>query len=184
MAITTARADVYGSADHTLVARFGGSEIIRFERKLSTPQRLLIRPLEDPSSGSGEPRQTFTSVTGDFTRITYASMQGAKLKEVYRYYEAALQSAGFEPLYNCAGESCSPNSAGMDFNAALTPPDAQDAMLGKAKGQRYIVGKLARGDGDVYASVYCVRTNPLAGDDAERVYTNLVIVETKESHRD
>jgi OmpA-OmpF porin, OOP family len=179
LTLTIARGDVYGSMDHALVPRFEGSEILRFERKLSVTQLVLVRPLENPSAGAPEPHPTYDTLTGDLTRITYGSPPGAKLKEVYRYYEAVLQGAGFEPLYNCAGESCSPDSAGADFNSAMTPADAQEQMLGKIRGQRYLASKLPRGGNDVYASLYCVRRNPLAVADDERVYTNLVIVETR-----
>ncbi len=170
-------ADPSGSADHVLIARFPGSEILRYERRAPSDHALLTHPLEDAASGSSEPMQTFTPLRGDVMRIGYASPSGARLKEVYRHYEAALQSAGFEVLYNCAGESCSPNSAGADFNARLTPPDLGSEMQGKQKGQRYLAAKRPGSGSDLWASLYCVRQEPLGADDGNRVYTSLVLVE-------
>jgi OmpA-OmpF porin, OOP family len=162
------------------VARLAGSEILRHERRIDTTSRILVRPFENPTAGAPEPHETWLTIRGDLTRITYGSATGARLKEVYRYHESALQAAGFEVLYNCAGESCSPNSAGAAFNEAVTPTDARGEMLGKAQGQRYLAAKLQRAEGHVYASIYCVRTNPQSiGNDSGRVYTTLFIVETR-----
>lgn len=181
LALVSAAAWAAG-ADHPMVPRYPGSALITDDARTVSHQ-LLVRPLDDPSSGSGEKEESFTSVDGNLTRRAYRSPEGKAMSEVFRHYDDAVRAAGFEVLYNCRGESCSPRSAGMDFNARMAPKDLPK-MKGKAKGQRYLAAKLRRNEGDVYASLYCTREEPLSQNDERNVFCNLIVVETATSKRD
>lgn len=172
LACGLARADVRGSADHPLVPRFAGSEIVEYEASPSASYTLPVRAI------GGERKDATITVAGKLTRIAYATARGEKLSAVYHHYEMALQDAGFQILYNCGGQSCAPGSAGREFNLAMAPDDLADEMRGREKGQRYLAADLRRTDGTVYVSLYAVRDEPLSSGDERRVLCNLVVVES------
>src|SRR5581483_7769027 len=130
--------------DHPLVPRLSGSQVLKQETKASDSYRLLVHPLENPSSSSPEHKETYLPVSGRITRVAYESPRGVPVSEVFHYYEGKLQSEGFEILYNCAGKTCSPSSEGHGFNDAIAPADLGDKVKGKAKSQRYLAAKLKR----------------------------------------
>ena len=162
---------------HPLVPGYPGSEVLKYETRAVDGYQVLTHPLENPSSGSSRDAQTYTTISGAMTRTAYASPKGARMSDVYHYYESELQREGFTILYNCAGQSCSPRSAGADFNALMTL-DLRDQMLGRAKGQRYLAAERLRPDSKIRVTVYLVRDEPQSSGDENRVLGNVVVVET------
>lgn len=168
--------------DHPLVPRLNGSQVLKQESKANESYRLLVHPLENPSSSSSEHKETYLPVSGRITRVAYESPRGAPASDVFHYYEGKLQSEGFEILYNCAGQTCSPSTRGASFNQAMAPPDLGDKMQGKAKSQRYLAAKLRRMKGDLYegdtfVSVYATRTDLTQATKNDPVYVNVVVIE-------
>ena len=170
--------------DHPLVPRFNGSDLIKQENLRSDSYRLLVHPLENPSSSSPEHKDTWLAVNGRITRIAYQAPRGNSVGDVFHSYESKLQSEGFEILYNCAGQTCSPSTRGAAFSTAMAPPDLGDKMQGKPRSQRYFAAKLRRTEGDVYVALYATRTDPSHETRDDPVYSNVVIIESPVSRKD
>lgn len=167
-------ADLPGAKDHPMVSRYQGSEIVKYEQRAfdSVP---LIRDAIKQRGGRANNAAAYHTVEGKLTRIAYRAPAGRSALEVFRNYEGALKEAGFELLYQCDNELC----GGRTFNEAATPADLHTLMAYNEKDQRYLLAKLARPAGDVYAAVYVVRAYAIGGPNKDRVYANLQVVETQ-----
>ena len=96
-------------------------------------------------------------VAGRMTSFSYGRPKDRSQLEIFRNYEAALKTAGFETLYSCTGPEC-----GTQVN---TPPLGYIPSGNEA---RYIAARLRRPQGDVYVAIH---VQPLD--------TRFVVVETK-----
>ncbi len=156
-------ADVGGSADHPLLPRYQGSEIVLHEVEQFTDHQLRISP----------DRTASMELEGKVTRITYRAPQERSVLEVMRNYEAALEAAGFSLLFSCArGQACG------DIPATIETGPRQLAIWGGDDNMRYMAARRQSPDGDVYASVYSTR-NHSGGPSAGRSMVQLDIVEVK-----
>lgn len=174
LAATAHTADIAGSKDHPMISRYEGSEIIKYEQRAFDSAALIKSPVK-LAGGRAKNPDSFLALEGRITRIAYRAPQGRSVLEVFRNYEQALQAAGFSILFSCENEPC----GGRAFNQAATPPDLMTLMGYNEKDQRYLLAKLARPAGDVHVSLYVDRAYSLGGQNKDRIFAHLVVVESQ-----
>src|SRR5262245_44343267 len=114
--IATWAADVRGSADHPVLPRYEGSEIVKYETEAFAEYPLLTAPAKH-YGGLPKNQDATTRLEGKVTRITYRAPAQRSALEVFRNYEQAFKSAGLAPVFTCAREEC----GGRNFNHAASP---------------------------------------------------------------
>ncbi|WP_173931445.1 OmpA family protein [Chelativorans sp. Marseille-P2723] len=159
---TGAFADVPGSADHPLVPRYEGAQIVRYESDAYTEYDLRTGKAKDGG---------VSVVEGKLARITYQGPAERSVLEVFRNYEAALGKAGFQVLFSCAREEC-----GDIPNDIESGP--RYMLLWGAGDHHFLSGKLSGPQGNVYVSVYITRNNS-GGPARDRAMVQLDIVEAR-----
>ena len=165
-------ADVDGSADHALVPRYEGSEIVAWERREFTDYRLLNARVEGRGGVDGNPGSVLP-LEGKLTRISYRAPADRSVLEVFRNYENALEAAGFETIFTCERDAC----GGRNFNHAIAVADLYSLFGEYQAEQRYLAGKLSRSEGDAYAAVYAVMNKSGGGPNRNRVMVQLDVIE-------
>ena len=171
-----AAADVPGSADHPLLSRYAGSNIIGYKQSAFDEYRLITGKVT--TRGYMNPEVVMESeqdLEGKITRILYQAPKGRSTLEIYRNYETQLRKAGFEFLYQCSKAACGkPNSyLGKPWASGGWIRD----VLSAPSDQRFLAARLPRKEGDVYVALYVVEhtlLNSLAGP-----YVQLDVVELK-----
>ncbi|HEY7529451.1 MAG TPA: DUF4892 domain-containing protein [Gemmatimonadota bacterium] len=163
--------DVEGSRDHPMVSRYAGSTVIGYEVRDFDEFVLPLGPIQRVE-GRGvtvEPTKS-QRLEGRITRVLYVAPPQRSPLEVLRNYEAGLGKAGFQTLYTCAGAACGGEDGwlgeyylyGEGRELRDTPPGSGGgAPPGQISGyafsfpkdQRYLAARLARPEGDAYASV-------------------------------
>jgi outer membrane protein OmpA-like peptidoglycan-associated protein len=140
-------ADMKGSADHPLVARYEGARIIDY--KVSQFDE-FTGALGPASRENGEWRiEDEIELEGKVTRIFYKAPKGRSSLEVYRNYEQHFADAGFEVLFACKKNKCGPG-----FHEIGKRVWRSDIFISDMASPRYIAVKLARPAGDVLAFVF------------------------------
>lgn len=148
--------DVAGSKDHPLVGRYEGSEIQFYKQSEFDSQRLLDRALDFKQSEVLSAANS-QELEGKVFRIRYQVPKDRSGLEVFRNYEASLKSKGFEPVFTCANEQCINGSTSFfRFGSAV---DEGGQNFRYQKSVRYVLAKLARPQGDVFAAVLVGETN-------------------------
>ncbi len=173
-------ADPKGSADHPMISRYQGAEIIRYETRAFESVELVSAPIvayDHRRTAAND--DSYTRVEGRYTRIAYAAPQGRTSVEVFRNYEEALKAGGFEIVFSCETAACDTKHSGRAFNLAASPSDLHSKMTSQHDEQRYLLAKLPRATGDVYASIYIVAATKLGGSEKHRVFINQIVVESK-----
>jgi hypothetical protein len=143
--------DVQGSKDSPLVSRFPGSIIVDYKMREFDEFNL-------PLSKVGAQGPKLLHLEGKVTHIRYQFPHDRSSLEVYRNYQTALNRAGFETLFACAGD--------CGLTDVRISPDWSERWYGESF--RQFSGKLARPQGDLYVSLL------VGGEDAY-----LDILETK-----
>ena len=103
--------DAPGSADHPLVGRYAGSNIVYYRQVAFDEVALLKQPhdyyalleanrLEDRTGAE------WLRLEGAVTEIRYDVPQGRSSLEVVRTYEQSLKDRGFTPEFDCADKAC------------------------------------------------------------------------------
>lgn len=169
-------ADLKGSKDHPLLPRYAGSEIVLYSRKAfdlyAAPLAGVIR------EGDRYRFSKILPLEGSVTRLGYVAPAGRSALEVFRNYEGVLKSKGFTPLFSADGETLGKYDS---FGATLV---RQYPFYGDpaAPGQRFLLSKLTRPQGDLYVGLY-VLDNGFWGDEVKclknRAYVLVDVVETK-----
>ncbi len=166
-----ANADVEGAADHPMIERYPGAEIVAYETEDFTDYALLVEPAS-AYGGKDENLQHTRELEGRLTRISYRMPAGRSTLEVFRNYRAALIEAGFEVLFECDDAAC----GGRNFNHAVVPYGGGFAE--NYDDQRYLAARLPRAaEGDVYAMLYVVRNTSSGGQYKNRVFGQLDVIE-------
>jgi len=149
--------DIAGSADSPLISRYPGSTITNYATHEFDAFQLPVGAV----TPKGEPK--FQTIEGRITRIVYADPAGRSSLEVYRNYESALKSAGFEPIYACIGDAC---------GISRFHPNSDWAVTWYGSGHYQFTGKVPRADGDIYVSLHItpdeayldlIQTKPMEG---------------------
>lgn len=170
-ASAAAAQDIKGGKDHPLLPRYEGSEIIRYDTDAFVDHPFLIAPVKGPG-GLEKSKASAETLEGRRTRIIYRGPVNRSSLEVFRNYEAALKKAGFETVFSCAREEC----GGRHFSYTVSKLPALAAYDAE---QRYAAAKLARAEGDVYASVYVIKSGAAGGPDKDRPMIQVEIMEMK-----
>ena len=163
--------DLEEGADHPLISRYEGSIILGYDFREFDEFELLLGPIRRIDSDRGivvEPSSS-QRLEGRVTRVLYVAPANRSPLEIIRNYEQELRGAGFEVLYSCAAEECGGDDGWLSEHFLYTddrqlndaPPGASGVQgqiteyaFNFPRDQRYLAGKLARAEGDVYASVY------------------------------
>lgn len=170
-----AAAEIEEGADHPLVERFEGSEIVRYGHEELTEYPLIVQEVTE-YGGLEENLDAVHRVAGELTRITYEAPEVPSTLEVFRAYREALASHGFRLLFECSGAVC----GGRDFNHASPGYRAYYAPFGENyEDQRYLAAHLSRDGGDVYVAVHTARNTSSGGPSRDRIYTQVDVVEEK-----
>lgn len=164
--------DIQGSADHPLIPRYEGSEIVKYDTEAFTDYRLLVAPAK-AYGGLEKNLDSTLALEGALTRITYRAPADRSALEVFRNYETALAEAGFDTVFSCDREDC----GGRNFNHAASPRSAYTAFGEYYADQRYLAARLARPEGDVYAALYVVMNRAGGGPNKDRAMIQLDVVE-------
>ncbi|TAJ84342.1 OmpA family protein [Reyranella sp.] len=158
--------DVKGAADHPLVPRYKGAEIRHYNVEQFSDYAVVTGQTKRGDGNRPVP-ETALPVDGKITHLIYRAPADRSSLEVFRNYEEALKSVGFETIYSCARADC-----GFQFNRVMNPA-INDGLL-YDKEQRYLAAKLARPQGDVYVALY-VTTN----EANKRAFAKVDVVELK-----
>jgi outer membrane protein OmpA-like peptidoglycan-associated protein len=162
--------DMTGSQDHPLISRYAGSIILAHDAREFDEFVLPLGPLvrSGAPGATAEPSES-QRVEGRVTRILYVAPENRSPLEVLRNYEQELSKAGFQNMYACAGVECGVEDGWLSEHYLYTmarelsdaPPGASgvpgqisEFAFSFPRDQRYLVSRLARHEGDVYASVY------------------------------
>jgi len=165
-------ADLKGSADHPLVARYDGSRIIKF--KLSEFDEFT--GALGPSIKKGKVEDEI-ELEGKVTKILYRAPKERSSLEVFKNYEQHFSSAGFEVLFSCKKAKCGPG-----FYVVAQRIWGGDIFITDMASPRYMVAKLAREEGDVLAFLFVAEhtfMNSLSGAYASLVVVDLVPMQKK-----
>jgi len=160
-------ADVEGSADHPLVGRYEGAEIVGYEVTEYDEATLLEAPFSPARTDGGT---GFATVEGKITLIYYTLPAGRSTLEVLRNYEQSLEANGFSIVFTCATTNGSCFEAGQPEGGYLLGYAAGDpARVPKfvddyvhnwfQDGGRYVLGRLDRPEGALYAAIYLGESN-------------------------
>jgi OOP family OmpA-OmpF porin len=135
--------DVEGGKDLPIVSRYPGSVINSFDNKAFDEIDLITGGPACDCDGQKITTCKTQHLEGKVSWVSYDSPTGRSVLEIYRNYEQALQKAGFQPIYSCTGEEC-----GSDCGRLRNQLDYIGGW-----NNRYLVAKLSRSTGDVWAAV-------------------------------
>lgn len=162
--------DIAGSRDHPSVGRYAGSEITQFKSSDFDEARLLSKPLNLKRDGDKLTADNSLALEGKVMRIRYDAPKERSSLEIARNYEESLKAKGFEIIFNCANEACLSGDTSFYRISGLVDDDRVNYRY--AKGARYLLGKLARPQGDVYAGV-------MVGESSTQPIVKVTTVELK-----
>ena len=149
----TAQTDVKDGADHPLVGRFAGAIIRAYEAKDFDGYTVGLGRLSYRGNVNTFEWAKAEKIEGKVTRVTYLAPAAASPLAIVRSYEDALKQAGFEVLFSAADQTIGYRYDSWYYRAYPDPTQRRQNLLG-AKSAQYLVTKLRRSQGDVYAIVY------------------------------
>ncbi len=164
--------DVDGGADHPMIPRYDGSQIVSYDQAAFTDFALLVAPAMN-YGGLEQNRDATTMLEGSLTRITYRGPADRSTLEVMRNYEEALAATGFTTIFACSRDEC----GGRNFNHAASPRGYYLGFGEYHADQRYLAARLTRAEGDVYAGLYVVLNRAGGGPDKDRPMIQLDVIE-------
>ena len=170
LATTAGRAaDIDGSADHPLIPRYGGSEIIAYDQTSYDAYNLFIAPATAYGGLDANLDHTLP-LEGTITGIVYRIPEDRTPLEVMRNYELALEDLGFEALFQCEADRC----GGRNFNHAIP---YNMALAENHAEQRFLSARLSDGEAEIYVSLYVTRNTSGGGANAGRTFARLDVIE-------
>ena len=177
-------ADIEGSSDHPLVGRYEGSEIVAY-KVVEFDEVTVIEAPFDYTKIPGGPG--FKTLEGKSYVIYYTLPQGRSTLEVLRNWEEALKAKGFSIVFSCATDKGTCFTSGQDeggyylgqaVGGANDIPKMVDDYVHNWFGKgRYVLGKLDRPEGAVYAAIWL-------GEIERGAVAVVKVVETKEMETD
>src|SRR5690625_925333 len=167
-------ADIPGSADHALVPRYEGSEIVAYDTQAFT-QKAFARAAIKQGGGLDQNPDSALRLEGRHHAITYRAPADRSSLEVIRNYQAALQDAGFSVVFSCSQAEC----GGRSFNHAMSPRNYYMGFGEYHTDQQYLLARLERPEGDVYAGIYVVLNKAGGGPDQNRSMIQLEVMELR-----
>ena len=100
-----AKDTIPGGKDHPLLSRFDGARLVGYGVKEFDEVSLPAGKRVAGKNGQPGFEQSLT-LEGKYTRIAYVYPKDRSSLEVMRNYQAALDKAGFKPVFACAKETC------------------------------------------------------------------------------
>jgi OmpA-OmpF porin, OOP family len=100
----TPSTDLPGSADHPVISRFSGSNLVGYSLK-----DWAATELPGPGGTSKADRHKFADpvqAEGKLTRLYYLGPPGKTALEIFRNQQQALMAAGFKPRFSCELAAC------------------------------------------------------------------------------
>ncbi|MEP6485566.1 MAG: OmpA family protein [Rudaea sp.] len=153
------------AADHPLVGRYGGSELVGYFNKDYDETDVIEAPF---FGADHSPDNGWRRLEGHIQLYYYKLPSGRSSLEVLRNYQASLKSKGFVELFSCSTSDGSCYMKRTGHVSTTGPYDFANALdaspeLPRYKGDyirnyfqtngRYLLARLARPQGDVYASI-------------------------------
>src|SRR5690606_31898331 len=132
-------ADIAGSADHPLVPRYEGSEIVAYQTEEFTDYRLMVAKAQN-YGGLDKNLDATLPLEGKVTRLSYRAPADRSVLEVFRNYENALKTAGFETVFACEKDDC----GGRNFNHTIAAGELYSPYCEYQAEQRYLAAKLSQ----------------------------------------
>jgi outer membrane protein OmpA-like peptidoglycan-associated protein len=182
IATSAVAGDIDGASDHPLLGRYEGSSIVYYKASdfdelvfLKAPHdygALLDRNATDDRSGP-----EWLKLQGRATEIRYEIPAGRSSLEVLTNYQLALKAKGFETVFKCTDKACFTGRMNDLYllEQQLDPTNGlSTAYSGHA---RYLLSKLDRPEGYVYASVF-------AGEDNGQTVVFVRVLEAKSMDTD
>jgi OmpA-OmpF porin, OOP family len=165
--------DIEGSSDHPAIGRYDGSDITYYQHSDFDEAALLQSPhdygaLLDANKPKDRNGPEWLKVAGKVTQIRYSIPSGRSSLEVYRNFEAALKSNGFQTSFSCTDQEC--------FVGRMNDPYLLGEQIDSKNGistayfdkARYLLAKNANGN---FASI-------LVGEDKDKVTAFVEVVES------
>jgi OmpA-OmpF porin, OOP family len=131
--------------DHPLVSRFPGSDVLEYKTNEFDEFSLPLGKIIDENQ--------FTKaehLEGKITKFKYSVPKERSSLEVARSYQSALESGGFQILFQCSGADC---RAPKSFQGGYRPTASGVWCFNCAQPMHYLAAKLPRASGDVYVSL-------------------------------
>jgi outer membrane protein OmpA-like peptidoglycan-associated protein len=162
----TGRASAQAGADHPLVGRYEGSELVGHTHAGFDEVELIDGPIVGPTHGVGA--AGWMHVEGSADLYYYKLPDDRSSLEVLRNYEDSLKAKGFATVFSCATSNGSCYEAKTGHTAGTAPYDFANALdaspeLPRLGGDyirnyfgtnaRYLLAKSAQPEGTVYASI-------------------------------
>jgi OmpA-OmpF porin, OOP family len=168
--------DAPGSADHPLVGRYKGSEIIVYQSSDFDRVDLLAKPVPRRFSWSASlPEDLRTRQEGRSFRIVYRAPVDRSALEIDANYAESLAAKGFETLFSCADSECVSGDSGFyqlggylddsrrngNYSQALT---YRLAKLSRPAGDVHVALLVGKGLGATHVALRIVESKPMQGD--------------------
>lgn len=161
--------------DHPLVGRFEGATLVRDDQRGFDEYPLIIGAIEH-RGGLQENPDAVRGLEGRLIRRTYRIVAEHSTLAVLRAHRDRLEEHGFELLFECGGEAC----GGRTFNHASPGYRVAYGLFGENyREQRYLAARLARDQGDVYVAVQVVRNTSGGGDNRDRLFAQVDVLEVR-----
>ncbi|MEO6847225.1 MAG: OmpA family protein [Chthoniobacterales bacterium] len=165
-------ADISGSKDYPLIKRYEGSQIVFYKTEPYAALKLALSAVVFNYNDQKFDTYRHLDVEGAKITIYYAVPSGISTLEVARNYQNELKAKGFEMLFFGSGEEIERNK-GDNIPAEIYgakpeninpqhPDMAALTAVDKLK-SFYIAAKLARPEGDIYASAFIIEGSYMAG---------------------
>lgn len=159
------------AADHELIERFPGAEIVDYRTPGSTNYRLALDRMQRVNGRVSAGREE--RINGTLTRISYRIPDGYSGADVFAHYSAQMLAAGPE-LYRCQGRGCGSSvfwANDVFENRILYGPEAEQYYLVTTVGsaeQRvsaYVaLYVITRGNRSVYAHLDIIELRDLVSE--------------------
>jgi len=161
--------DIAGSSDHPLVGRYEGSEIVGYRVTQFDETKLVDGPFTQDGTAAGT-GPGFKTVEGRIVLIYYKLPEERSTLEVLRNFEQSLKAKNFAVLFTCSTSdgTCFDNKqpdAGYFLGQAVGDPLKLPKLMDDyvhnwfQQGGRYLLARLDRPEGAVYAGLYLGESN-------------------------
>ena len=155
-----------GASDFEPAGRYDGANILAQTFKAFDELTLPSGPTVSDATNPKTHFKSTVTAQGRVTRTLYVAPQGRSTLEILMNHKTALATAGYKPVFECAGTAC-----GEDFGKLTYSSDNPDtrivvdkvsqvrgylieAMLEYVKDVRYALLKKTTPAGDSYVAVY------------------------------
>ncbi len=163
--------DAPGSADHPLVGRYKGSEIIAYQSSDFDRVDLLAKPIPRRFNWSAAlPEDLRIREEGRSFRIVYRAPADRSALEIDANFAESLKAKGFETLFSCVDSECVSGESGFYQLGGYLDDARRNGNYGQAL--IYRLARLSRPSGDVHVAL-------LAGKGLGATHVVLRVVESK-----